>query len=71
MRADGYPFGATRDQWLDRVRAVREGWGDRDFMREFAAGVSPAFAADEELFEWFVWMQRLSASPAAAATSCG
>ena len=67
VRADGYPFGATRDEWLDRVRKVREGWGDRDFMREFAAGVSPAFAADEELFEWFVWMQRLSASPAAAA----
>ena len=36
-------------------------------MEDFAAGISPAYGADPDLMDWFVWMQRAAASPGAAA----
>ncbi len=49
------------------MRATREHWGERPFMRGMAAAVDPRLLENEEDFDWFVWMHRLSASPAAAA----
>ena len=42
-------------------------WGERGYLRELAAVVDPRLLENDEDFDWFVWMHRLSASPAAAA----
>jgi class 3 adenylate cyclase len=54
----------TKATW---VREMREHWGERAWMEDFAAGISPAYSADPDLMDWFVWMQRAAASPGAAA----
>jgi class 3 adenylate cyclase len=53
-----------RQAW---VREMREHWGDRAWMEAFSTQISSEYAADPELMDWFVWMQRAAASPAAAA----
>ena len=63
VRSDSYPYGATEEDWLEWVRQVRDRWGDRDFLEEFARRIDPTIADSD----WFVWMHRLSASPSAAA----
>ncbi|MBA3434716.1 MAG: adenylate/guanylate cyclase domain-containing protein, partial [Actinobacteria bacterium] len=67
LRTDTYPFGGTEEGWLASVRDVRERWGDRELLAEWAQFLDPAVAEDDELFEAFVWMQRLAVSPSAAA----
>ncbi len=67
VRSDAYPYGQGEDEWLSLVREMRDHWGDRDFLEEFGRGIDPTYSADEEQQDWFVWMQRLSASPSAAA----
>jgi len=67
VRSDSYPVGASESEWLEWVREMREHWGERAFLRQLAASISPAYADDPEVLDWFVWMHRLSASPAAAA----
>lgn len=67
LRSETYPFGNSEEEWLTWVREMREGWGDRAFLSEFARTINPEIAADAERLDWFVWMHRLSVSPAAAA----
>ena len=67
VRSETYPFGDSEEEWLGWVREMREGWGDRAFLTEFARAIDPVIAEDEELLDWFVWMHRLAASPTAAA----
>lgn len=55
---------ADRQAW---VRDMRDHWGEREWMERFSAQISPEYADDPELMDWFVWMQRAAASPAAAA----
>jgi len=66
-RSDDYPYGGSESEALDFMRATREHWGERDFLEGMAAAVDPRILEDEADFDWFVWMHRLSASPAAAA----
>jgi len=49
------------------VREMREHWGERAWMAEFASGINPAYGSDPELLDWFIWMQRAAASPASVA----
>ena len=67
LRSETYPEGISEDEALARIRATRARWGERPFLRELAAAVDPRLLEEEEDFDWFVWMHRLSASPAAAA----
>ncbi len=55
---------ATKNAW---VREAREHWGDRTWMEAFAKQISPIYGRDPDLMDWFVWMQRASVSPGAAA----
>lgn len=54
----------TKNAW---IREMREHWGDRAWMEDWAMEITPAYGRDPELMEWFVWMQRAAASPEAAA----
>jgi class 3 adenylate cyclase len=67
VRSESYPYGLRDDEWVASIRDVRERWGSRELMHEWAQMLDPAVAEDELLFEDFVWMHRLAASPAAAA----
>jgi class 3 adenylate cyclase len=66
-RSDAYPSGISEDEALARMRGAREHWGERSHLEALAAVVDPRLLEDKDDFEWFVWMHRLSASPAAAA----
>ena len=66
-RSDTYPSGISEDDALARMRRAREHWGERPYLEAVAAAVDPRLLEDKKDFEWFVWMHRLSASPAAAA----
>jgi class 3 adenylate cyclase len=67
VRTDDYPFGVSQEQWTAQIREVRERWGDRDFLAQWARSLDPGLEEDEARFEHFVWMHRLAVSPAAAA----
>jgi class 3 adenylate cyclase len=68
-RAEDYPWAPSEDDWLDRLGAVRRGWGDRAFLESLAWEWAPEVAMDDEFREWFVWHMRRSLSPGAALTS--
>ena len=65
--SDTYPSGVSEDAALARMRDTREHWGERPFLQRLAAAVDPRLLENDEDFDWFVWMHRLSASPAGAA----
>jgi class 3 adenylate cyclase/pimeloyl-ACP methyl ester carboxylesterase len=44
---------------------MRQRWGSREFLEEFAGVINPQWKDDPEYVEWFVWNHRLSASPSA------
>jgi class 3 adenylate cyclase len=67
VSSDAYPYGVSEEDWLASVRDVRERWGDRDLLAEWAAVLDPGLVEEEDRFEHFVWMHRLAVSPAAAA----
>jgi class 3 adenylate cyclase len=66
VRSDSYPYGRDEEEWRGHLRDVRDRWGDRDFLEEAARLIDPAIVADEHVFDWWVWYQRLSLSPIAA-----
>ena len=66
VRSDSYPYGRDEEEWRGHLRDVRDRWGDRDFLEETARLIDPALVADERVFDWWVWYQRLSLSPMAA-----
>lgn len=66
VRSDSYPYGRDEEEWRGHLRDVRDRWGDRDFLEEAARLIDPAIVADERVFDWWVWYQRLSLSPMAA-----
>jgi class 3 adenylate cyclase len=67
IRSPDYPLGASEDEMLAFLRAVRNRWGERDFLLELAAAINPQWANDEAYLDWFVWNHRQSSSPASAA----
>ena len=60
---------ATRDpeEGAATVREMREHWGERAWMEEFASFINPEYGRVPELLDWFIWMQRAAASPESAA----
>jgi pimeloyl-ACP methyl ester carboxylesterase len=66
VQTPDYPWGYSEDDWQQRLRAVREGWGTREFFAAHLAEYGPDLVGDEEFFRWFVNYYRLSASPGAA-----
>ncbi len=67
VRGADYEFGEA-DEWLRAgVRERRDRWGDREFGIELAKRINPQWADDDHYLEWFVWNQRFTVSPAAAA----
>lgn len=67
VRSEAYEIGAPEDDLLSFLRAVRNHWGERAFMRELASQINPQWAGDEEYLDWFVWDHRQSSSPTSAA----
>ena len=49
-----------RAEQLARLQELREAWGRRDFLEDFARQLNPQWAADEEWVDWFVWHHRLT-----------
>jgi hypothetical protein len=58
VRPETYPFGASEEEWLASIRGSFAKW---------ACAIDPAILEDDEEFEHFVRMHRLSVSPNAAA----
>jgi class 3 adenylate cyclase len=54
-----------RAQELAGLAEMRERWGSREFLEEFAGVMNPQWKDDSEYVEWFVWNHRLAASPSA------
>jgi class 3 adenylate cyclase/pimeloyl-ACP methyl ester carboxylesterase len=54
-----------RAQELARLAEMREQWGRRDFLEQFAGRMNPQWKDDPEYVDWFVWNHRLAASPSA------
>ncbi|CAN5261567.1 hypothetical protein BH09ACT13_BH09ACT13_10800 [soil metagenome] len=66
LRADDYPWAPTEAEWRERLRQVREGWGRREYLENFAGELAPTRADDPEFRDWFVTHMRRSLSPGAA-----
>jgi class 3 adenylate cyclase len=66
VASEDYPWGRTREEWLEDLRQERERWGEREYMEEFARSVNPQWADDPDYIETFVWMHRHAVSPGAA-----
>ena len=66
VSAPDYPWGLSRDEWRERLTAIRERWGRRDFLEQLAREIVPNLAHDEEFRRWFVSHYRLCVSPSAA-----
>lgn len=67
--ADDYPSAPTEEQARADLRAVRDGWGDRDYLEGRVTAWMPSKVGDDEFVEWFVWHMRRSLSPGAALTA--
>jgi class 3 adenylate cyclase len=66
VSAPDYPWGLSREEWRQRLTAIRERWGRRDFLEQLCREIVPNLADDEEFRRWFVMHYRLCASPSAA-----
>ena len=62
-RADGYPWGPSREEALAALAVDRERWGERDYLEDFARRLNPQWFDDASYVDWFVWTHRLSSSP--------
>ena len=68
-RGEEYPWAPAPEEWRDRLRAIREGWGARGFLEAIASEWIPSRADDPEFVDWLVWHLRRSLSPGAALTA--
>ncbi len=67
--SDEYPWAPTAEEWRERLRGVREGWGDRAYLEQVARDWAPEMAGDAAFIDWSVWHIRRSLSPGAALTA--
>ena len=68
-RADDYPWAPSAEEWRDRLREVRAGWGERGYLEALAREWAPEMADDDTFVDWLVWHMRRSMSPGAALTA--
>ena len=62
-----YPYGESEEWWLDWIREIREHYGEREFLEEWARSVDPSVTETPDALDWFVWGRRMAVSPGAAA----
>ena len=67
--SDDYPWAPSTDEWRERLRAMRSGWGERAYMEAVARDWAPEMASDPAFVDWLVWHMRRSLSPGAALTA--
>jgi class 3 adenylate cyclase/pimeloyl-ACP methyl ester carboxylesterase len=65
-RTPDYPWAPTEDDWRQRLAAVREGWGQADYLAGLLREWAPALAGDRAFERWFIGHMRRSLSPGAA-----
>jgi class 3 adenylate cyclase len=65
-RATDYPWAPSEEEWRQRLAAVREGWGRREYFAELLQELGPSIAGDKTFLDWFVTHMRRSLSPGAA-----
>ncbi|MGH2446550.1 MAG: alpha/beta fold hydrolase [Candidatus Limnocylindria bacterium] len=63
------PWAPSEDEWRDRLRGIRSGWGERDYLAARVREWIPSKADDAAFVDWFVWHMRRSLSPGAALTA--
>jgi class 3 adenylate cyclase len=68
-RSDDYPWAPSVDEWRERLRAMRAGWGERTYLEALAREWAPEKADDPAFIDWLVWHMRRSLSPGAALTA--
>jgi class 3 adenylate cyclase len=61
-----YPWAPGEELWRERLSAVRDGWGRREFFAQLAREWAPELADDGPFTDWFVNHMRRSLSPGAA-----
>ena len=69
LRSGEYPWAPDDLEWRDRLRAIRAGWGQREYLEARAREWIPSKADDAAFVDWFVWHMRHSLSPGAALTA--
>lgn len=66
LRSDDYPWAPTEEQWLRRLREIREGWGRTAFLDACLAEWSPRQRDDAAFRAWFHSHMRRGLSPGSA-----
>lgn len=66
MRSDDYPWAPTEEQWIRRLREIREGWGRTAFLDACLAEWSPRQRDDLPFRAWFHSHMRRGLSPGSA-----
>jgi class 3 adenylate cyclase len=64
-----FPWAPTADEWRERLRAMRSGWGERAYLEALSREWAPEMAGDDAFIDWLVWHMRRSLSPGAALTA--
>jgi class 3 adenylate cyclase len=67
--SEDYPWAPTADEWRERLREMRNGWGERSYLEAVAREWAPEMARDDAFVDWLVWHMRRSLSPGAALTA--
>ncbi len=68
-RSRDYPWAPSEEEWRERLRGIRTGWGERAYLEERAREWIPTRTDDAAFVDWFVWHMRRSLSPGAALTA--
>jgi class 3 adenylate cyclase/alpha-beta hydrolase superfamily lysophospholipase len=65
-RTDDYPWALTDEQWRERLKQIRDGWGRTEFLDACLAEWSPKQRDDPAFRAWFIAHMRRSLSPGSA-----
>src|SRR5216117_3771043 len=56
VSTDDYPYGVAEEEWRERLRSIRERWGEREYFEAQVREFNPE--ADQEFLDWYVTCQR-------------
>src|SRR5438128_10146998 len=62
-RTEDYPWALGAEEWRERLREVRDGWGRTEFFEDLLPQWAPTKADDPEFHRWFVGHMRRGLSP--------
>jgi pimeloyl-ACP methyl ester carboxylesterase len=67
VKQEDYPWASTVEESEERIRSIREKWGDRQAVYDRLKNwLAPSRAENEKLVDWHVHSARYAASPSAA-----